>query len=61
MKTQFKINNSPAVFENYDNEFVVANLDSGSHYSLFGACSQLWNLFSLITRLRKFPHILLQH
>ena len=44
MKTQFKINNGPVVFENYNNEVVVVNLDSGAYYSLVGACSQLWNL-----------------
>ena len=44
MKTQFKINNGPVVFENYNNEVVAVNLDSGAYYSLVGACSQLWNL-----------------
>ena len=44
MKTQFKINNGPVVFENYNNEVVAVNLDSGAYYSLIGACSQLWNL-----------------
>ena len=44
MKTQFKINNGPVVFENYNNEVVAVNLDSGAYYSLVGASSQLWNL-----------------
>ncbi len=44
MSQYFAINTPPVVQETIDQEVIIANLDSGSYYSLDGVAARIWNL-----------------
>jgi hypothetical protein len=41
---RFKINKPEVIFETFEDELVVINLDTGSYYSLTQTGSDIWNL-----------------
>ncbi len=41
---RYRINESKIVFEDYDDEIVLINLESGNYYSIIGAAPVIWRL-----------------
>ena len=44
MSEHYRINPDQIVYETFDNEVLVINLDTGTYHSLTGASSRLWSM-----------------